>query len=59
MKRNLIAALLLALGANVAFAQDQFADAYWKQLDGVQAAQSTQAADSRNGNNWVDQTPAQ
>ena len=60
MKRNLLIAAVLALGANAAFAQDQFADGYWKQLDTVQSAQSTQATGDANARNaWVDQTPAQ
>jgi len=60
MKRNLIVAAALALGANVAFAQDQFADGYWKQLDTVQTAQSAQATGNANArNSWVDETPAQ
>jgi hypothetical protein len=60
MKRNLIVAVALALGANVAFAQDQFADGYWKQLDTVQSAQSAQATGNANArNSWVDETPAQ
>ena len=60
MKRNLIVAAALALGANIAFAQDQFADGYWKQLNTVQSAQPTQSAGDANARNaWVDETPAQ
>jgi hypothetical protein len=45
MKRNLIAAVLLALGTNVALADNNFAfdDAYWKQATVVQSAQATES----------------
>jgi hypothetical protein len=64
MKRNLIAiaTAALALGANVALAQDQFADPYWKQLNGVQSAepaQSTSGGESHGNFDFVDRYPAQ
>ena len=45
MKRNLIAAVLLALGANAALADNNytFDDAYWKQATVVQSAQATES----------------
>ncbi len=50
MKRNLIAiaALGLALGANTAFADNNWAfdDAYWKQAQGTPSVQSVQPTQS-------------
>jgi hypothetical protein len=62
MKRNLIAiaSAVLALGANVALAQDQFADGYWKQLNTAQSVQSTATTnESRADFGFVDRYPAQ
>jgi hypothetical protein len=61
MKRNLIAVAttVLALGANVALAQDQFQDSYWKQLNTVQSVQGTSAGESRSDFSFVDRHPAQ
>ncbi len=58
MKRNLIAvaALGLALGANAAFADNNWAfeDAYWKQSQSIQSVQATQAAEARGKYDQVD-----
>jgi hypothetical protein len=61
MKRNLIAvaAAALALGTNVALAEDQFQDAYWKQLNTAHSVQSTGTSESRNDFDFVDRYPAQ
>lgn len=62
MKRNLIAiaAAVLALGTNVALAQDQFMDSYWKNLNiAHEYVQPTTSAESRADFSFVDQTPAQ
>jgi hypothetical protein len=56
MKRNLIAAVLLALGANVALADNNWAfdDAYWKQQETIQSVQSTQAGEATGRYDLVD-----
>ena len=62
MIRNTILAAVLALITNVAFAENQFDDAYWKQLNTVPHAQtvdSAQAGPTTGRIDWVDQTPAQ
>jgi len=62
MKRNLIAiaAVGLALGANAAFADNNWAfdDAYWKQAQSVPSAQSvqpTQSARTQGSYDFVNQ----
>ena len=62
MKRNLIAiaAVGLALGANAAFADNNWAfdDAYWKQAPSVRSAQSvqpTQSARTQGSYDFVNQ----
>ena len=58
MKRNLIAiaAVGLALGANAAFADNNWAfdDAYWKQAEIVVSVQPMQATESRGKYSLVD-----
>jgi hypothetical protein len=59
MKRNLIAiaAVGLALGANAAFADNNWAfdDAYWKQAPAVQSVQATQSAPAKGDYDFVNQ----
>ena len=59
MKRNLIAvaALGLALGANAAFADNNWAfdDAYWKQAPSVQSTQTTQSVPAKGNYDFVNQ----
>jgi hypothetical protein len=59
MKRNLIAiaTLGLALGANAAFADNNWAfdDAYWKQAPSVQSAQTTQSVPAKGNYDFVNQ----
>ena len=61
MKRNLIAitAAVLALGTNLALAQDQFMDSYWKDLSATKYVGSTSAGESPADFSFVDRTPAQ
>jgi len=61
MKRNLIAiaAAVLALGSNLALAQDQFMDSYWKDLSVTQYVQSTSPSEPSADFSFVDRTPAQ
>jgi len=56
MKRTLIAAALLALGSNVALADNNWAfdDAYWKQQESIQSVQSAQAGDAAGRYDLVD-----
>jgi hypothetical protein len=56
MKRNLILAAALALGSNVALADNNWAfdDGYWKQQQTVQSVQSAQAAEPRGKYDVVD-----
>jgi len=59
MKSNLIAiaAVGLALGANAAFADNNWAfdDAYWKQAPSVQSVQPTQSARTEGSYDFVNQ----
>ena len=58
MKRNLIAvaAVGLVLGANAAFADNNYAfdDAYWKQSQSTQSVQAAQAAETQGKYDQVD-----
>ena len=58
MKRNLIAvaAVALALGANAALADNNYAfdDAYWKQSQATPSVQATQAAETKGTYDQVD-----
>ena len=44
MIRNTVLAAVLALITNVVFAENQFDDAYWKQLNTVSHAQTVDSA---------------
>ena len=61
MKRSLIAvaAAVLALGTNLALAQDQFMDPYWKLQDIAHAVQPAVADETRADLSFVDRYPAQ
>ena len=67
MKRNLIAiaAAVLALGTNVALAEDQFMDPYWKQLGNAHSelniapAKLAITSEPRSDFDFVDRYPAQ
>jgi hypothetical protein len=68
MKRNLIAiaAAVLALGTNVALAENQFMDPYWKQLGNAHselgiapAVQPMTTGETRKDFDFVDRYPAQ
>jgi hypothetical protein len=61
MKRNLIliASAVLALGTNVALAEDQFMDPYWKQLETAHSALPATASEPRKDFDFVDRYPAQ
>jgi hypothetical protein len=61
MKRTLIviAGAVVALGTNLALAQDQFSDAYWKELNTVRSVQSTSPIGAPADYGFVDRNPAQ
>ena len=61
MKRNLIAiaGIVLALGTNLALAQDQFMDSYWKDLSVTHYAGPTPTSEAPADFSFVDRTPAQ
>jgi hypothetical protein len=61
MKRNLIAiaGAVLALGSNLALAQDQFMDSYWKDLSVTKYVASTSSSEASADFGFVDRTPAQ
>ena len=53
------AAAVLALGTNLALAQDQFMDPYWKLQDIAHAVQPAVADETRADLSFVDRYPAQ
>jgi len=61
MKRTLIAiaGAVLVLGTNLAVAQDQFSDPYWKDLNSVKSVQSTSPIGAPADYGFVDRNPAQ